>query len=41
MYKGQPRRELFAIKDGGIHLNTEGTNRLRFCFVRVVNHLTS
>jgi hypothetical protein len=41
LYKGEPRRELYAIKDGGLHLNMDGVNRLRFCFVRVVNHLSS
>ncbi|XP_053376959.1 uncharacterized protein LOC128547791 [Mercenaria mercenaria] len=25
----QPRRELYAIKDGGLHLNLEGTRRLK------------
>jgi lysophospholipase L1-like esterase len=37
--KGEPRMELFAIKDGGLHLNLEGTNRLRFCFIKVINHI--
>ena len=37
MYKGQPRIELFAPKnDGGLHLNTEGTSRLRYYFLKTI-----
>lgn len=34
MYAGNVKRELFAKKDGGLHLNTEGTNKLRYFFLR-------
>lgn len=34
MYGGNVKRELFARKDGGLHLNTEGTNKLRYFFLR-------
>lgn len=36
MYMGNVKRELFAKRDGGLHLNTEGTNRLRFYFLRSI-----
>ena len=36
MYKGQARRELFAKNDGGLHLNTEGTSKLRYYFLRTI-----
>ena len=36
MYAGSVRRELFAKKDGGLHLNTEGTNVLTRFFLRVI-----
>lgn len=35
----QPRRELFAIKDQGLHLNLEGTRQLRLFFINAVAHL--
>ena len=34
-----PIRELFAINDQGLHLNTEGTRRLRQFFINSVAHL--
>lgn len=34
MYGGNVKKELFARKDGGLHLNTEGTNKLRYFFLR-------
>lgn len=34
-----PKRELFAIKDGGLHLNLEGTRRLRQFFINTVAHM--
>lgn len=37
MYAGSVRRELFAKRDGGLHLNTEGTNVLRRFFLRVIS----
>ena len=36
---GTYRRYLFAKKDNGLHLNTEGSNRLRFFFLRVISTL--
>ena len=33
---GKVRREFFAKKDGGLHLNTQGTNRLRYYFLRTI-----
>ena len=35
--EGTYRRYLFAEKDNGLHLNTEGSNRLRFFFLRVIS----
>lgn len=35
----QPVRELFAIKDQGLHLNLEGTRRLRQFFINTIAHL--
>lgn len=37
MFAGKVRVELFAKKDGGLHLNTEGTSRLRYFFLRVIS----
>lgn len=34
---GTFRRYLFAKLDKGLHLNTEGSNRLRFFFIRVIS----
>ena len=34
MYGGNVKRELFARKDGGLNLNTKGTNKLRYFFLR-------
>ena len=39
VFKGKPRRELFAIHDKGLHLNLEGTNKLRIFFGQVIAHL--
>ena len=36
---GEPVRDLFAVRDGGLHLNFEGTRKLRSVFVNVVSHL--
>lgn len=36
---GQPVRELFAVRDGGLHLNLEGTRRLKLVFINTVAHL--
>ena len=35
----EPRRELFAIKYQGLHLNLDGTRRLRQFFINTVAHL--
>ena len=37
---GKVKLELYAKKDGGLHLNTEGTNRLRYFFLRVISTLS-
>lgn len=37
--EGLPRRDLFAIWDGGLHLNLEGTRRLRHVFISLVQRL--
>lgn len=34
---GTYSRYLFAKHDGGLHLNTEGSNRLRYFFLRVIS----
>ena len=34
-----PLRELYAVNDQGLHLNTEGTRRLRQFFINTVAHL--
>ena len=36
---GLPVRELFAVRDGGLHLNLEGTRRLQLFFINTVAHL--
>lgn len=38
-FGGRIKVELFAKKDGGLHLNTEGTNRLKHFFLRVISTL--
>ena len=39
-YKGRiPLRELYAVNDRGLHLNTEGTRRLRQFYINSVAHL--
>jgi lysophospholipase L1-like esterase len=35
---GRPDRSVFAVRDGGLHLNLEGTRLLRKIFIRVVSH---
>lgn len=35
----QSLRELFAVRDQGLHLNLEGIKRLRFFFINTVAHL--
>lgn len=37
---GKPIRSLFAIKDGGLHLNLEGSRMLRKFFINTVAHLS-
>lgn len=37
---GKPVRSLFAINDGGLHLNLEGSRRLRQFFINTVSHLS-
>ena len=38
LFSGEPRRELFAIRDGGLHLNLEGVRRLRQFFINTIAH---
>lgn len=37
---GKPIRSLFAVKDGGLHLNLEGSRRLRQFFINTITHLS-
>jgi len=37
--RGEPRREYFAIRDGGLHLNNEGIRRLTEFFINTIAHL--
>lgn len=39
MYAGKVRRELFAKRDRGLHLNTAGTNALTRFLIKVVSTL--
>ena len=36
VFGGAVKTELFAKKEGGLHLNTEGTNKLRYFFLRAL-----
>ena len=36
---GLPIRSMFAIRDGGLHLNFEETRQLRHCFINTISHL--
>ena len=36
MYAGKPSAELFAKNDKGLHLNTEGSSRFRYYFLRTI-----
>ena len=36
---GKPIRELFAIRDHGLHLNLKGLRRLRFFYINTIVHL--
>ena len=38
LYSGKPIESLFAHRDGGLHLNKEGTIRLRNFFKKVLAH---
>lgn len=39
LHNNHPIRSLFAVKDGGLHLNAEGTRKLRDFFINTVAHL--
>lgn len=39
LHKNKPIRSYFALNDGGLHLNSEGTRRLRLFFINAVFHL--
>lgn len=41
VYKRLPIREFFAINDGGLHLNFEGSKRLEKFFRGTVKHLSN
>lgn len=36
---GKVKTELFAKRDGGLHLNSEGSNRLKHFLIKVITHL--
>ena len=36
MFAGKPSAELFAKRDKGLHLNTKGSSRLRYYFLRTI-----
>ena len=36
MHNGSVKLEFFARNDGGLHLNTVGTDRLRYFFLRAI-----
>ena len=36
MFTGKPSTELFAKRDKGLHVNTEGSSRLRYYFLRTI-----
>ena len=36
---GQPNVALYSKNDGGLHLNTEGSRRLKHFFLQVISHL--
>lgn len=38
-YCGKPNLDVFAVRDGGLHLNFEGVRLLRNFFIRTVAHL--
>ena len=38
-YCGKPKIGLYARLDGGLHLNAEGSNRLKHFFLQVITHL--
>jgi len=37
--EGKPIRHLFAVRDGGLHLHTEGIRRLKSFLINTVAHL--
>lgn len=39
LFKNKPIRSYFAVNDGGLHLNVEGTRKLRLFFMNAVNNL--
>ena len=41
LFEGKPKRELFAVRDGGLHLNREGLRRLRLFFIKTIAHFCS
>lgn len=39
LHENKPIRSYFAVNDGGLHLNAEGTRKLRLFFINTVAHL--
>ena len=39
LHNNNPIRSYFAVKDTGLHLNLEGSRRLRLFFMNTINHL--
>lgn len=39
LHNNHPVRSLFAVKDGGLHLNAEGSRKLRQFFINTTAHL--
>ena len=39
LHCNKPIRSLYAVKDGGLHLNTEGCRKLRAFFINTIAHL--
>ena len=39
LHNNKPIRSYFAVKDKGLHLNFEGSRRLRLFFMNAINHL--
>jgi hypothetical protein len=38
-FKGRPKRNLYAVRDGGLHLNFAGTDVLKSFFINTISHI--